>query len=356
MEWGVILAAAAAAAVATLIAFVVWRHRRARAGAGPRAARRADLESVPEAPSASERLRRGLAATRQRLAAQLDGVLGRGPRPLGAVLGDLEEVLISADVGVGTTRALLEPLRSLAGGQASAETLREALADAMRTVLMAAPPPEPSTKPWVILVTGVNGVGKTTTIGKLAALYVAAGQRVLLVAADTFRAAAIAQLDVWAERTGADIVRHEPGADPSAVAFDGMKAALARRVDVVLVDTAGRLHTRTPLMEELGKVARVLGREIPGAPHETLLVVDATTGQNAVSQARTFREAVPVTGIVLTKLDGTARGGVLVALRHELGLPIRYVGVGEGVEDLRVFEADEFVRTLFAEEPGDRGV
>ena len=198
------------------------------------------------------------------------------------------------------------------------------------------------------LVTGVNGVGKTTTIGKLAAMHAAAGRRVLLVAADTFRAAAIEQLEVWAERTGADLVRHDQGADPSAVVFDGLRAAVARHADVVIIDTAGRLHTRGNLMDELGKVGRVIAREIPGAPHETLLVVDATTGQNAVNQARTFQEAVPLSGVVLTKLDGTARGGVLVAIRHELGLPIRYVGVGEGVDDLRVFEAEEFVRGLFA--------
>ncbi len=355
MELWIVLAAAAVAAVVALIAFAVRRRRLVPAGAPGAAATPRQLGGTPAAPSASERLRRGLAATRHRLVAQLDGVFGRGPRPLGAVLGDLEEVLIGADVGVGTARALLEPLRSLGSGEASAGALRAALADRMRTVLASPPPPEPSARPWVILVTGVNGVGKTTTIGKLAALHAAAGRRVLLVAADTFRAAAIDQLGVWAERTGSDLVRHEPGADPSAVVFDGLKAALARRVNVVLVDTAGRLHTRTPLMEELGKVARVIGREVPGAPHETLLVVDATTGQNAVSQARTFQEAVPVTGIVLTKLDGTARGGVLVALRHELGLPIRYVGVGEAVEDLRVFEAGEFVRTLFADEPGNAG-
>jgi fused signal recognition particle receptor len=176
---------------------------------------------------------------------------------------------------------------------------------------------------------------------------------VLLVAADTFRAAASEQLAIWAERTGSELIRHQPGADPSAVVFDGLKAALARRVDVVLIDTAGRLHTRTPLMEELGKIGRVIGREVPGAPHETLLVVDATTGQNAVKQAQTFQEAVPLTGVVLTKLDGTARGGVLVALRHDLGLPIRYIGVGEAVEDLRVFEPEEFVRALFTDGAGD---
>jgi fused signal recognition particle receptor len=345
MEPWIVLAAAAVAVVAALVALLVrrWRLTPSRPSAPRQAA------AAPESRSATERLRRGLAATRQRLVAQLDGVLGRGPRPLDVVVGDLEEVLIGADVGVATTRALLEPLQSL-GADPSPEAVRTALADTMRQMLVAPQSPKPDATPWVILVTGVNGVGKTTTIGKLAALHAAAGRRVLLVAADTFRAAAIDQLRLWAERTGADLVRHEPGADPSAVVFDGLRAAMARRVDVVLVDTAGRLHTRTPLMEELGKVARVIGREIPAAPHETLLVVDATTGQNAVSQARTFQESVPLTGVVLTKLDGTARGGILVALRHELGLPIHYVGVGEAMEDLRIFDAEEFVRTLFGDD------
>src|SRR5262245_31596741 len=343
MESWIVLGAAALVAVAVLIALLVRRRRKAaalEAGGAPAA----------EAVGAGERLRRGLAATRERLVAQLDGVLRRGPRPLDAVVDDLEEVLIGADVGVSTTGALLEPLRSL-GSDAAPATVRGAVADAMSTMLEAPPAPTPSSAPWVILVTGVNGVGKTTTIGKLAALHSAAGRRTLLVAADTFRAAAIDQLAVWAERAGSDLVRHEQGADPSAVVFDGLKAAVARRVDVVLIDTAGRLHTRTPLMEELRKVSRVIAREVPGAPHETLLVVDATTGQNAIQQARTFQEAVPLTGVVLTKLDGTARGGVLVAMRHDLGLPVRYVGVGEGVDDLRVFEAEEFVGALFAPGP-----
>jgi fused signal recognition particle receptor len=193
----------------------------------------------------------------------------------------------------------------------------------------------------------VNGVGKTTTIGKLAARHVAAGRRVLLVAGDTFRAAAADQLAIWAERTGAEIVRQGPGADASAVVFDGIKAACARQVDVVLIDTAGRLHTRSNLMEELKKVRRVMARELPGAPHETLLVLDATTGQNALSQARVFAEALGVTGVVLTKLDGTARGGVVIAVQREVGAPVRFVGVGEAQGDLRPFDAHEFVEALF---------
>jgi fused signal recognition particle receptor len=351
MEPWIVFAAASALVLAAVVALVFVRRRRTRAARVRDGGRWGRARAARSGESGTaDRLRSGLAATRRRLVAQLDGVLGRGPRPLDVLLADLEEVLIAADVGVGTTQALLEPLRAL-GADAPPGEVRAQLAGTMERLVASPPPLEPGARPWVILVTGVNGVGKTTTIGKLASLHGAAGRRVLLVAADTFRAAAIDQLAAWAERTGADLVRHAPGADPSAVVFDGLKAAVARGADVVLIDTAGRLHTRTPLMEELRKVARVVAREVPGAPHETLLVVDATTGQNAINQARTFRNAVPLTGVVLTKLDGTARGGVLVALRHELDLPIRYVGVGEAVEDLRPFEAHEFVRALFAEEP-----
>jgi fused signal recognition particle receptor len=341
MEVWELAAAAGAVAAAGLSAGLALRRR------GQRPAPEGRGEAAGE-PRSGERMQRGLVATRQRLVAQLDAVLGRGPRPLDVVLGELEEVLVGADVGTRTSAALLQPLRDRLPREASPDAVRAALEESLGEVLAGPPPPEPSSQPWVTLVTGVNGVGKTTTIGKLAAMHAAAGRRVLLVAADTFRAAAIEQLEVWAERTGADLVRHDQGADPSAVVFDGLRAALARHADVVIIDTAGRLHTRGNLMDELGKVGRVIAREIPGAPHETLLVVDATTGQNAVNQARTFQEAVPLSGVVLTKLDGTARGGVLVAIRHELGLPIRYVGVGEGVDDLRVFEAGEFVRGLFA--------
>jgi fused signal recognition particle receptor len=339
--WELAAVAGAVAAAAAGVGFAI-RWRKPGFPSAPEAVPGIEAEARP-----GEQMRRGLAATRQRLAAQIDAVLGRGPRPLDVVLAELEEVLVGADVGVRTTAALLQALRDRLPRDASPEAVRNALETALGDMLEAPPGPEPSTRPWVILVTGVNGVGKTTTIGKLAAMHAAAGRRVLLVAADTFRAAAIDQLGVWAERTGADLVRHGQGADPSAVVFDGLKAALARRADVVLIDTAGRLHTRSNLMEELGKVGRVISREVPGAPHETLLVVDATTGQNAVNQARTFGEAVPLTGVILTKLDGTARGGVLVAIRHELGLAIRYVGVGESVEDLRPFQAREFVRGLF---------
>ncbi|TMA94402.1 MAG: signal recognition particle-docking protein FtsY [Deltaproteobacteria bacterium] len=266
---------------------------------------------------------------------QVEAALGRAPAGLDAVLSELEEVLIAADVGMRTAAVLLDRVRQRVGRSGDPAEVRRALREEMVAMLDAPPPPAPTARPWVVLITGVNGVGKTTTIGKLAARHAEAGRRALLVAADTFRAAAIEQLAVWAERTGAVLVRQAPGADPSAVAFDGMKAAVARAIDVVLVDTAGRLHTRTNLMAELGKVRRAIAREMPGAPHETLLVLDATTGQNAIAQARSFLEAAAVTGIVL-------------AVRHELGIPIQYVGVGEAVEDLRPFVASEFVEALFA--------
>jgi fused signal recognition particle receptor len=204
--------------------------------------------------------------------------------------------------------------------------------------------------PHVIMVVGVNGVGKTTTIGKLAHRYLQAGRKVILGAGDTFRAAASEQLAIWGERAGVDVIRHADGADPAAVAFDAARAAVARKQDILILDTAGRLHTKVHLMEELKKIRRILGREIAGSPHETLLVLDAATGQNALNQARLFRDAVAVDGVVLTKLDGTARGGIVIAISSELGLPVRYIGIGEGLEDLRPFVADEFVEAIFASE------
>jgi fused signal recognition particle receptor len=208
---------------------------------------------------------------------------------------------------------------------------------------------EIATRPHVILVLGVNGSGKTTTIGKLAARHTAAGHRVILGAADTFRAAAIEQLQAWGERVGCEVIAGQPGSDPSAVAFDAVKAAVARGADVAIIDTAGRLQTKRPLMEQLGKMVRVIGRDLEGAPHETLLVLDANTGQNAISQARLFTEVASVTGLVLTKLDGTAKGGVILGLAAEFGIPLKHVGVGEAIEDLRDFSAEEFVEAIFAE-------
>ena len=335
--------AVAVALVVLAIGLALALRRRSRA--------RGTAVAVTAAPTAVDRLRRGLVATRERLLGRLDAVLARAPSDAERVYPELEEALVAADVGVRTSADLVARVRGRVGRGGDAGGIRGAVRDEVAAILAADPPPAPTTRPWVVLVLGVNGVGKTTTIGKLAALHAAAGRRVLMVAGDTFRAAAIDQLAVWAERTGAELVRQGPGANPAAVAFDGMKAAVARGADVVLVDTAGRLHTRANLMDELRKMQRVVAREVPGAPHETLLVLDATTGQNAIAQARTFTETMGVTGIVLTKLDGTARGGVVIAIRKETGVPIRYVGVGEAVDDLRPFDAAQFTAALFEGEP-----
>jgi fused signal recognition particle receptor len=307
----------------------------------------------PAAPSPAARLRTALAKTRDLLRTRIDEAL-RGTPDREQALAALEEVLVSADVGIKATQRILERIRSETRGErdGGAPRLKAALAQALEDLLGGADEPaRESARPWVILVAGVNGVGKTTSIGKLAARFQGEGKSVLLVAGDTFRAAAIDQLGIWGERVGIEVVRHQSGSDPAAVAFDGVKAARARDVEIVIVDTAGRLHTRQNLMDELRKVVRVIGREQPGAPHEVLLVVDATTGQNAVAQARIFGEAVGVTGIVLTKLDGTAKGGAALAVREELGVPIRWIGVGEGVDDLRPFSAADFVAGLLGDDP-----
>ena len=254
----------------------------------------------------------------------------------------LEEALIAADVGVPTTAELVQRLeaREVAG------ELGAALSDEAAELLGGPPRLDLSAEPTVILVVGVNGTGKTTTIGKLAQKLREHDHSVLLAAADTFRAAAEEQLEIWAGRAGADFVGSERGGDPAAVAYDAIEAATARGRDIVIVDTAGRLHTQTNLMEELAKVRRVIERRLPGAPHETLLVVDATTGQNGLQQARLFGEAVDVTGVALTKLDGSAKGGVALAIAHELGLPVKLVGVGEGLDDLRPFDARDYANAL----------
>jgi fused signal recognition particle receptor len=269
-------------------------------------------------------------------------------------LEEFEAALIASDLGTSVVDRVMERLKKqLQGTDASQpgqvhRVLRDTLLDVLTPVqglslesILAKGP-----KPFVILAVGVNGVGKTTTIAKIAQRLVQAGKAPLLVAADTFRAAAIDQLQVWADRVGVDVIRHRHGADPAAVAFDGIAAAKARQVDVVLIDTAGRLHTKSNLMDELRKITRVIGQECPGAPHEVLLVLDATVGQNALSQARQFHQAVGVTGLVLTKLDGTARGGIVVAIAEELKLPVRLIGVGESVEDLQDFQSDAFVAAL----------
>jgi fused signal recognition particle receptor len=268
------------------------------------------------------------------------------------LLGELEALLFGADLGVATAEDLLARVRREAAGAGAAQVravLRAAIAEKLARVEPKGDPLAVAAKPHVILVLGVNGSGKTTTIGKLAAKHRAAGRSVVLGAGDTFRAAAREQLARWSERTGAALVAGPDGGDPAAVAFDTVKAAVARGADVAIVDTAGRLQTKAPLMEELAKIVRVIGRELPGAPHETLLVLDANTGQNAISQAREFTSRAGVSALVLTKLDGTAKGGVLVGLADELGLPVKYVGVGEGAEDLRAFSASEFVDALFTD-------
>jgi fused signal recognition particle receptor len=329
------------AVVAAILLFVLRRRRKPAAIEERRA-----LAAAPPA-----RLRTALTKTGESVRQRLAEVFGRD-REREVILASLEEVLLGADVGVPTTTRILQAVRERCAKEpAPAEaTVREALRAAIEQALGDETPKARTAKPWVILVSGVNGVGKTTSIGKLAARFRADGEKVLVVAADTFRAAAIDQLSIWAGRAGAEVVRHQSGADPAAVAFDGMKAAIARGVDVVLVDTAGRLHTRENLMEELRKVSRVIGKAVPEAPHEVWLVLDATTGRNAVQQAKVFSEALGLTGIVLTKLDGTAKGGAVLAVRQEMGLPILYVGVGEGIDDLRPFSASEFAAGLLGEE------
>ena len=306
---------------------------------------------APPAPGLGQRLAR----TRDALLGRLGGRLGE--RRLDAELeGELEALLFAADLGVATAEDLLARVRREAPGGGAEQVravLRHAIAEKLSRIEPSGEPLALAAKPHVVLVLGVNGSGKTTTIGKLAARYRAAGRSVVLGAGDTFRAAAREQLQRWSERTDSELVAGPDGGDPASVAFDTVKAAVARGADVAIIDTAGRLQTKVPLMEELSKIARVIGKELPGAPHETLLVLDANTGQNAISQAREFTSRAGVSGIVLTKLDGTAKGGVIVGLADALGLPVKYVGVGEGAEDLRDFSAAEFVDALFSSEaPG----
>jgi fused signal recognition particle receptor len=293
------------------------------------------------------RLWRGLARTRDVLNTPVGDLVRSGRRLDAEAIESLEEALLAADVGVAVTRSLLDALEA-SDPRDARQALRRALLQALDR---GAPPAAFASAPWVVLLVGVNGAGKTTTAGKLAQRWVAEGRRVLVCAADTFRAAAAEQLAVWAERSGADFHRGADGADPSAVLTDALRAARARGCAGVVVDTAGRLHTRGNLMAELAKMARVAAREIPGAPHETLLVLDGSVGSNALSQAREFAAAGGVSGLVLTKLDGTARGGAALAIVEELALPIRWVGVGETVEDLLPFDAAAFVDGLLPAEP-----
>ena len=305
----------------------------------------------------SARFRRAVAATRDSLSEKLDTVFAGRKQIDDELLDQLEEVLIAADIGVPTTLGILETVRrGIARNQINdIEALKQAIKDELLNILQASERegvasetsvPE-NVAPYVLMVVGVNGVGKTTTIGKLAQRIKAEGNDVLICAADTFRAAASDQLAIWAERTGVPLIQQKQGTDPAAVLFDSLKAAKARGSDVLIVDTAGRLHTKSNLMAELEKMKRVAGREVEGAPHETLLVVDAVTGQNGLEQARQFLKVAGVTGIVLTKLDGTAKGGIAVAIAKELNLPIRYAGIGEKVDDLVVFDPHQYVNSLF---------
>lgn len=309
-------------------------------------------EPVREERGLFQRLKQGLFKTRATLTARMDSLFLGKREITEELLDELEEILYTSDIGVGTTQELIEAVRSKVARKElrDVEKLKGSLRDHILTFLQVPSParraPGPG-EPLVILVVGINGVGKTTTIGKAAHALRKEGKRVMLVAGDTFRAAAVEQLTIWGERSGAEVVKQTTGADPSAVAFDALSAALARKAEVVIIDTAGRLHTKVNLMEELEKISRVVGKKLPGAPHEVWLILDATTGQNAISQAEVFHKSIGITDLVLTKLDGTAKGGVVVGICHQLGIPLRFIGIGEKMDDLRPFHPEEFVKALF---------
>ena len=302
-----------------------------------------------------DKIKEGLSKTRDAMHDKIATVVPIGGRVDEEMLDEIEAILIQSDIGLDTAVEIIEELRSavrsekVSDGKGVMRMLQEQLAEAVALGSDGALPLGADSlpgAPFVILVVGVNGAGKTTTVGKLAKQYADADKKVLVAACDTFRAGAVAQLDVWAERAGVDIVRAQQGADPAAVAFDALAAARNRKVDVLLVDTAGRLQNKTNLMEELKKIRRSLAKQDPQAPHETLLVLDATNGQNALSQAREFNDATELSGLALTKLDGTAKGGIVVALRKEMDLPVKLIGVGEGVDDLHPFDGETFARAL----------
>ena len=304
-------------------------------------------------PSFLERMKEAVTRTRENLSERIEAAVSFSKEIDRNTLDELEATLIGADLGTQTTHEVLNKLRDKADRKqiGDVDELKRLLKEELLAILNAAntrPVEKVEGTPEVILVVGVNGTGKTTTIGKLAQVFRSQGKTVLLCAADTFRAAAIEQLEIWGQRTGTEVIRTKPGGDPAAVLYDALQAASARSTDYVIVDTAGRLHTKSNLMAELEKMRRTAQRLVPGAPHETLLVMDATTGQNGLQQARQFTDSAGVTGIVLTKLDGTAKGGVVVAICRELGLPVRYVGVGEKAADLLPFDPIEFVESLFA--------
>ena len=310
------------------------------------------LDEEPQKPGFLDRMKQAVQRTRENLSERIDEVVSFGKEIDRSTLDDLEGTLLGADLGTATTEEVLAALREKVDRKqiGNVEELKRVLKEELLNILSRAnmQPAVAVEPPEVILVVGVNGTGKTTTIGKLAGVLRAQGKSVLMAAADTFRAAAIEQLEVWGQRSGVEVIKTKPGGDPSAVLFDALQSAKACGTNYVIVDTAGRLHTKSNLMDELSKMRRTAQRIIPGSPHETLLVMDATTGQNGLQQARLFTESAGVTGIVLTKLDGTAKGGIVVAISRELGVPVRYVGVGEKQGDLLPFDAREFVDSLFA--------
>lgn len=297
-----------------------------------------------------EKIKNGLTKTRDQLKTKIEWVVSGKPIEEDA-FDEIEEALILADAGLETTEILVNALKDRwkRGYIRTTEDIKTSMKEEVEKLLapIEAPLNANGGKPFVILTLGVNGVGKTTTIAKMAGVYLKDGRKVLLGACDTFRAAAIEQLDVWAKRLNVEMVRHADGSDPAAVAFDAVKAAKSRAADIVILDTAGRLHTKANLIEEMKKIQRVIAKEVPGAPHEVLLVVDATNGQNAIAQARTFNDAVGITGIIITKLDGTAKGGFILPIAHLLKIPVRYVGVGEQLDDLIPFNAKEFAKAMF---------
>lgn len=296
-----------------------------------------------------DKLREKLSKTKQSLVEKLESVISVGRKIDESTIEEIEEILISADVGVKATEYIIDILkkRFKEGALREYSDLKILLKEELIKILENEVSLNIKSIPSVILMVGVNGVGKTTTIGKLGYKFISEGKTVVFAAADTFRAAAIEQLEIWANKVGADIIKHKSGSDPAAVAFDAVEHAKSKKKDIVIIDTAGRLHTKYPLMEELKKINRVIQKSIPDAPHEKLLVVDATTGQNAIRQALMFHETIGITGAIVTKLDGTAKGGVVFAIKKEIGLPIKLIGVGEGIEDLQPFDPKDFVRALF---------
>lgn len=312
-----------------------------------------DQKTDPTASKTSsgffKRLKSGLAKTREILTTDINELFVGNRKIDDELLEELEELLITSDIGVQTTMDLVQGISVRSSEITGPEQLKDILRENILELLNATMKPSQRIvdKPHVIMVIGVNGVGKTTTIGKLASRFSSSGKKVIIAAADTFRAAAIEQLTIWADRAGVDIIKHKEMSDPAAVAYDGIQAAVARDADIVIVDTAGRLHTRKNLMEELKKIKRTISKKLPGAPHEILLILDATTGQNALSQAQLFNDALDVTGIALTKLDGTAKGGIVISICNALEIPLNYIGVGEKIEDLQEFDPTEFVNALF---------